>query len=155
MPAKKIHANIIHCESLKKAISYDERTKKEILFMFPFVDDGIIGPSAKFSWDGIISSVDAYCNKSGADDTIIDIETISPDDFKQNIDSWKSILLDDKKITIKAGDMNQDNTYEISAENIKKDSLFRVNFISTGNKGTIDNTRIQGLTVQININITD
>ena len=81
MTPRKISANVINCESLKKAINYDKRTKKTILFLFPFVDNGIIGQMTKFSWDGIITSVDAYCNKPGAEDTIIDIETISEEDF--------------------------------------------------------------------------
>ena len=102
MTPKKISANVINCESLKKAISYDKRTEKNILFLFPFVEDGVIGQMAKFSWDGIITGVDAYCNKVGADDTVIEIETISEEDFNAGNDAWHSIFKDDNKIVIKA-----------------------------------------------------
>ena len=155
MTPKKISANVINCESLKEAISYDKRTEKNILFLFPFVEDGVIGQMAKFSWDGIITGVDAYCNKVGAEDTVIDIETISEEDFNAGNDAWHSILKDDNKIVIKANSNRHDHTYEIDTGNVSMNSMFRINFLKTGTKGVIDNTRVQGLTVQINIKITN
>lgn len=155
MTPKKISANVINCESLKKAISYDKRTEKNILFLFPFVDDGVIGQMTKFSWDGIITGIDAYCNKTGAEDTVIDIEMISEEDFNAGNDTWRSIFKDDNKIVIKANSNRHDHTYEIDTRDVSMNSMFRINFLKTGTKGVIDNTRIQGLTVQININITN
>lgn len=155
MTPKKISANVINCESLKKAISYDKRTEKNILFLFPFVDDGVIGQMTKFSWDGIITGIDAYCNKTGAEDTVIDIEMISEEDFNAGNDTWRSIFKDDNKIVIKANSNRHDHTYEIDTKDVSMNSMFRINFLETGTKGVIDNTRIQGLTVQININITN
>lgn len=155
MTAKKIHANMIHCESLKNAINYDTRTQKEILFSFPFIDNGVIGPAAKFSWDGTVKNIDAYCNKPGEENTVIDIEIISDEDFKNGNDSWHSIFASDKKLVIDANNIVQNSSYEAENIDIKKNSLFRVNFLETGKKSIIDNTRIQGLTVQINIDIKD
>lgn len=155
MTAKKIHANMIHCESLKNAINYDIRTQKEILFSFPFIDNGVIGPTAKFSWDGTIKNIDAYCNKPGEENTVIDIEIISDEDFRSGNNSWHSIFASDKKLVIDANNIVQNSSYEVENIDIKKNSLFRVNFLETGKKSIIDNTRIQGLTVQINIDIKD
>lgn len=155
MTPRKISANVINCESLKKAINYDKRTKKTILFLFPFVDNGIIGQMTKFSWDGIITSVDAYCNKPGAEDTIIDIETISEEDFNAGQDTWKSIFNDNNKITIKANSNRHDDTYKVNDKEVHANNIFRINFLETGTKAIIDNIRIQGLTVQINIEIKD
>ena len=87
--------------------------------------------------------------------TVIDIEIISDEDFKNGNNSWHSIFASDKKLVIDANNIIQNSSYEVENIDIKKNSLFRVNFLETGKKSIIDNTRIQGLTVQINIDIKD
>lgn len=141
-------------EGLKKDFNLNEKTSKTIVFTYPLIQDGYLGPYVKFDWKGSILSVDAICNTAGVEDTKIDIERISRKDFELGVDSWKSIFMKDREICIPSSALFQDEKYQLSTIGIEKGDLFRINFLHTGPiAAPIDNLRIRDLTIQIHIEV--
>lgn len=140
-------------ESIQAAFRLNERTQKIITFIYPLVQDGVLGPMCKFPYPGYIMEVDAYCTVTGVEDTIIDIEKISEVEFEAGLDTWESIF-GNKQLTIPANFRKQDYGYNYSTNAVDKNDLFRVKFLHTGPIATpIDNLRIRELTIQITIAI--
>jgi hypothetical protein len=140
-------------DSIQHAFRLNERTQKIMTFVFPLVQNGVLGPMCKFPFQGLIMNIDAYCSVSGVEDTVIDIEKIAEPEFEAGLDTWESIF-GTQKLTIPANFNKQDYAYNFSTNAVDPNDLFRVNFINTGPIAIpIDNLRVRELTIQITIAI--
>ena len=140
-------------DSIQAAFRLNERTQKIMTFIFPLVQNGVLGPLCKFPFKGYIMNIDAYCSVSGVEDTVIDIEKISEVEFEAGLETWESIF-GTQKIKIPANFKKQDYAYNYSTNAVDANDLFRINFLETGPIGTpIDDLRIRELTIQITIAI--
>lgn len=153
MDARLIDVHQLDRESIQTEYRLNERTQKTITFVYPLVQDGLLGSMIKFSHSGIVLEVDAFCVVTGVEDTVIDIERISKKEFEAGLDTWESIF-GTKQMTIPANRKRQDSSYNFSSNAVDKDDMFRVKFLHTGPIATqIDNLRIRDLTIQIKIAI--
>jgi hypothetical protein len=153
MPTHLIDVHQLDRDSVQREFRLNERTQKTITFVFPLVQDGVLGPMCKFPFAGFITQVDAYCSVIGVEDTVIDIEKIAENEFEAGLDTWESIF-GNVKLTIPANRKSQNNTHKFSTTAVDKDDLFRVKFLHTGPIAVpIDNLRIRELTIQLTMTI--
>ena len=115
-----------------KEVLPDYFKTKTIVFVVPdVIQTGTQNIIIKFPYNGVIVDCSASLEVEGTDDTIIDIEKISIDDFKNKL-SWKSILSSPLKIGY--GDKTDDGSYEIidTEKIVNQNDYFRINIKKAG-----------------------
>lgn len=143
-----INSRQIDIGSMERDLEIKHKTEKTANFFFELIADGLVGPILKVPFEGTILDIDAYCTTKSDEDTLIDIEKISEEEFNSRLDTWESIL--GNKISIPGGFTKSDYSHNFATKHVAKNDFFRIRFLETGPVGA---RKIENLTIQIQIEI--
>ena len=144
---KLIDVEQLDVNSVERLFNIDERTSRVLVFSYPLVQDGPLGPACRVPFNGRVVAVKAYCLASGPKDTEIDVEVCKKTDFDATR-VWTSTL--SKRLVIHAGETVDDGSAEILANSVVSGDFIRVNFVATGDDPTpLNANKVTNATIEV------
>lgn len=131
---KLIDVEQLDVNSVERLFNLNERTSRVLVFTYPLVQNGPLGPVCRVPFHGRVVAVSAYCLSAGPKDTVIDVQVCGETEFKST-QVWTSIL--NQRLMINAGTLVDNGQSEVNANNnVVSGDFVRVNFVETGDDPT-------------------
>lgn len=116
---------------------------KTIVFQFFEVSDKIKDLIIRCPYNGKIVKISASTNNIGTVDTQLIVEKISKGDFKNQLDTWSSVL--SSNLFIRTEQVVDDGSYLVGSDIVSIGDYFRVNLIGASD--------LKGLNLEIEIEV--